>query len=302
MADKILLSKRNLYLVAVMEPKPYGNKTPQKTLLPFTAKDLSLEHGTALVDKPLRFVAFHESLQTFVKGLAPNAIFSVDYEEKAREDNPDYPPDRTIVQIYKADGSPVYVDQNRGGGFQGKGGGGSYGRTPESVRLEYSLKAQIENMTRVSIEGQTAVAQAGALILAIAQGAKAEGIGIDLVAFKRIETKYWQAVEKGLDALIAAKPLVITTPPAAAPAGSSAPAQVKAPAWPALKNAGELMTRAAKYKIPSNETLAIIGVKQATEIKNFDIAWAKIATEKKIAPPAGTDDPDWDKLSRDGKN
>jgi hypothetical protein len=274
-----------------------------------------LEHGTALVDKPLRFVAFHESLQTFVKGLAPNAIFSVDYEEKAREDNPDYPPDRTIVQIYKADGSPVYVDQNRGGGFQGKGGGGSYGRTPESVRLEYSLKAQIENMTRVSIEGQTAVAQAGALILAIAQGAKAEGIGIDLVAFKRIETKYWQAVEKGLDALIAAKPLVITAPPAAAPrqagqqapatapAGSSAPAQAPPPpAWPALKNAGELMTRAAKYKIPSKDTLAIIGVKEASEIKNFDIAWAKIATEKKIAPPAGTDDPDWDKLSRDGKN
>jgi hypothetical protein len=283
MAEKKLLSKRNLYLVQVGEPKPYG--TNGKSLLPFNAKDLSLEHGGPLVDKSLRFVAFQEPLQQFVKALKANDIFQVDYEEVERPGS-EYGPDRTVVQIYKADGKPVLVQgQQKGGGFPG--------RSPESIRLEYSFKAQIESAERVSIEGQTAIAQVGTWLLN--PEALTKTLSQDQV--DRIVKKYWAAVEKALDAFLAAKPLVLAQPTTAAVPGNAPgkaqEGQGKAvqaekvstpppPTWPALKNVGELLTRAAKYNVQRSDALAIIGVQDVKEIKNLELAWSKLATEKKL--------------------
>ena len=325
MADKKLFSKRNLCLVQVLETKAYGNKTPQKTLLPFTAKDLSLEHGGPLVDKHLRFVAFNQSLQDFVKALKPDDLFKVDYEEQEREGQPDYPPDRTVVQIYKADGTPVLV--NPQGGFKG----GFQGRSPESIRLEYSLKAQIENQERVSIEGQTAIAQVGEMMRSTVS---VPSVGLSQEEYEKLLKKYWKAVEKGLDAYLAAKPLEIKAPPpAAVPANAPGkpqdgqgtgqkPAAVSSVAPPpnappaaneppaVFENIGKLLTAAGKLKPPVTraELLQVYRVTDPAQIKDLAEAWrkvqdiskAKLTSErsKKTADDGKTAEEAWAELNR----
>jgi hypothetical protein len=290
--DKKVLSKRNLYLVQVQEVKPYGNKTPQRILLPVMAKDLSLAKGDPLADKSLRFVAFQTSLQDFIKGLKPNDIFTADYEEIPRPET-EYGPDRNIVQVYKADGTPVLV--------QGGKSGGGMGRSSESIRLEYSFKAQIEAAERISVEGQTAINQVGEWLR------DPNWRGLDNEAKERILEKYWQAVEKSLDAFLAAKPIVLKETPEPATRSANAPvksqdAKITAvtdvkvsktppPTWTPLKNVGELLTRAAKFNVMKADVMIILSVKNTTEIKDLDGSWNIIAASKKLSPPTEPADP-----------
>lgn len=284
MSERKLLKMRTLYLVQVLDPKPYKNGT--KTLLPFQAKDLSLEHGGPLVDKPLRFVAFQEPLRTYVQALKPNDQFKVDYEEQARDDQPDYPPDRTIVQIYKPDGTPVLANQ----GFGGGGNKGNFGRSPESIRLEYSLKAQIEAAERVSIEGQTALNQFGAFILSKPTEQDKRNVGLDAEHFGKLCGEYWKAVEKSLDAFLSAKPLVIAAPPAGSPSSKPQGGQGTAPTAakvstdapkadaPIFKNFGDLLTKASKLT-PSVGRLELMKALNIQENgpapTDLAVAWAK---------------------------
>jgi hypothetical protein len=326
MADKKLLAKRSLCLVQVLEPKAYGQKG--KSLLPFTAKDLSLEHGGPLVDKHLRFVAFNQVLQDFVKTLKPDEIFKVDYEEQEREGQPDYPPDRTVVQIYKADGTPVLVNP------QGFNKGGFQGRSPESIRLEYSLKAQIENQERISIEGQTAINQIGLVLFNPAHDKMPQSfIQLNEAERTRLIEKYWKAVEKALDAYLAAKPLEIKAPPpAAVPANTPGKAQdgqgkdqkpaavssVTTPPDappaanepPVFENIGKLLTAAGKLKPPVTraELLQVYKVTDPAQIKDLGDAWrkvqdiskAKLSSERsrKTAADGKTAEESWAELNR----
>jgi len=282
MADKNVFPKQQLEIVQVQEPKSYSSGT--KFLLPVMAKNLSLAEGDPSRGKSWKYTVFNQALQDHIKPLEVGARFLCDIEERERPDS-EYGPDRNIVQIY-IDGKPVST--KTGGG----GGGGWKGRS-----LEDDLA--LEQVKRRSIEGQTMTAQVGAIVLAVVQGASMEGVGIDVETFKRLEGKYWQVVEKGLDNYLAGPPKTqaakTTREPASKPADKPQDKQgtaektekvskVTTPITDPIKHVGDLLTRAGKLKPPvaRDELCVGLSINDPKEIKGLEAAW-KTAQEISVS-------------------
>jgi len=281
MADKKQLSKQKLEIVNIEIDVSYSQGTKQLDRV--QAKNLSLPEGDPLQGKSLRMTIFNKDLKSFVRG---KTVIIADVEETERP-NTEYGPDRTIVQVYDDQGNPVSRKQ-------GGGGGGGYQR--RSLEDDIAL----ENVKRRSIEGQTAMSQVGQLVLAIAQGATVEGVGLDQETFKRLEAKYWQGVEKGLDNYLTqpqpAKRTTGTTskpdqrPPGQQQAAPKSEAVSKDPPTnpDPVKNVGDLLTRANKVGVNPAKVGEICGVQDVKDLKDLDECWtkvqAKVAESKKDLP------------------
>lgn len=285
--EKRTLSKRNLELVTVLTPKTYG-PDGKKTLFKFGAVDQDLPEGHAMAGKPLPFTVFNVSLSNHLNALEKGAFFVADYEIQQRPGT-EYGPDFTVVQIY-VDGAPVSQRQR---------GGGSY-RSPESIRLEYELKAALQAIERRSIEGQTGVKEIGQLLHWIVQGNTLEGCGIDVATFQRLQGKYWQAVEKMVDNFLENRNQTAPTgqkapdsPQDAKPGSKRAAPVSKDPekppdaseaapgptaGKPTFENVGQLLTAAAKLDPPVTraEVMEICSVNDPKEIGDLDEAWKNI--------------------------
>ena len=280
------IPKQKLQIVNVEMDVPYSQGTKQLDRV--HAVNVSLPEGDPLAGKTLRHTVFNGDLKTFIRG---KTTITADVEERPRPES-EYGPDRTIVQAYDDQGNPVSRKQG--------GGGGGYQR--RSLEDDLALEA----FKRVSIEGQSMANQVGALVLAVANGAKLEGVGLDVETFKRLEAKYWQAVEKGLDnylkeplAEILKKFPAVGSPPKApgnaqdGQGTAERPAAVKKDAPPPgdpLKNVGDLLTRASKLKPPvkPEELYAALKVNGPTEIKDLPAAWltaCSVSEKKKTAKP-----------------
>lgn len=266
------LSKQRLGIDNVEIDVPYSQGTKQLDRI--HAANLSLPEDNPLHGKPLRFTVFNGELKTFIRG--KNSIVA-DVEERPRPES-EYGPDRTIVQVYDDQGQPVSRKQPGGGG----------GGWKRSLEDDLALEA----FKRVSIEGQTAVAQVGERLGDILKVPPAEWprFGLDEATWKRVLAKYWKAVEKGLDNYLAPTPTV--SKPASAPGSPSRkaqdgqgtaqpPAQVssdqgKAEA-PSFKNFGELLTRANKLSPPVSraELMGALGLKEGSPAPNLAEAWKK---------------------------
>jgi len=295
MADRpkgTTLSKQRLQLDHFELDVPYSQGTKQLDRV--QAVNLSLPEGDPLANKPLRMTIFNQELKTFVRG---KGSIIADVEERPRPES-DYGPDRTIVQVYDDQGQPVSRKQPGGGG-------GSWKRS-----LEDDLA--LEGVKRLSIEGQTAIAQVGNL-LTCQSDVNLEELALDPETWARILGKYWKAVEQSLDNFLAgptkttaAKPAQATAakpdqrPPGqrqAAPPSAEVSKDPPPPANP-VKHVGDLLTRAGKLVPPVNpaEVATACGVTRPDELKDLEAAWKKVqAYSKKKANPS---DPEWDKLSR----
>ena len=154
-------------------------------------------------------------------------------------------------------------------------------------------------MKRRSIEGQTSVAQVGSLVLAVVQGSSMEGVGIDAETFKRLEGKYWQAVERGLDNYLATPPKTQAAKSSQGTASKAAdkPQDTKPGAQAAdkvskdpppitdpIKHVGALLTRSLKLKPPvtRDELCVAVNVNDPKEIKDLEAAW-KTAQELSVS-------------------
>ena len=263
MPEKVTRGKRKLYLVKVLEPKSYREGQPP--LLPFQAKDLSLEAGNPLMDKILRFTIFTPELQEYLNKLPPDSIFIADYIESPPKD-PQYSPDFTVVQIYDKDGKPVSARKQWGGG----------GRSSPEDRASNEMICVISTTASLWIAGK---------------------FKDDDLEVKRLRlwlmTKYVPGVAtfpkpappkpeiKQLD-----MPLDTTTKTPALEPGTvseelftgKAPIEEKEPP---VKNVGDLRTRARNYDINTlDEVLRLAGVDKVANLGNLDIAWAKIKAAK----------------------
>lgn len=289
------LPKQRLSIVNCELDVPYSQGT--KFLDRVQAVNLSLAEDDPLHDKPLRMTIFNGDLKTFVRG---KTDIIADVEERPRPDS-EYGPDRTIVQVYDDQGQPVSRKQ----------GGGGYRRSLEDDLV-------LEGVKRRSIEGQTAVAQVGALLTSPSD-VNLEELALDAETWSRILGKYWKAVEKGLDNYLA------DPPPQAAKttqASASKPRQAaqdkrraappsdkvsedKSPPADPVKHVGDLLTRANKVGVTPAEVGSVCGVTKPAEIKDLDEAWKKVqefAKSKGKGFPAGDDgkttEQAWDDMKR----
>jgi len=264
MADNRVFPKQQLEIVQVQEPKAYSGGA--KFLLPVMAKNLSLPEGDPGRGKSWKYTVFNQALQDHIKPLAVGARFLCDIEERERPDS-EYGPDRNIVQIY-VDGKPV--SQKTGGG-----GGGYRGRSLEEDLI-------LEGVKRRSIEGQTAIAQVGA-VLTCPTPIPGEDLGIDKKAWDRIIGKYWQAVERSLDNFLA-EPKV--QEPASKRDQRAQDTQGKAgtsekvtkdapPITDPIKHVGDLLTRSLKLTPPisKNDLCVAVNVNDPKEIADLEAAW-----------------------------
>jgi len=298
--DKKIFPKQQLEIVQVQDPKSYSGGT--KTLLPVMAKNLSLAEGDPGFGKSWKYTVFNQDLQDHIKGLKVGDRRLCDIEEHERPDS-EYGPDRNIVQIY-VEGKPV---------SQKKGGGGGYGKSPEMIRLEHELDLVLEGVKRRSIEGQTAIAQVGA-VLSCPNPIPGEALGIDEEGWFRILDKYWLAVERSLDVFLA-------EPKAQEPApkrdqraqdtqgkGSKAaavvshdihnpPVEKKNPPPDPVKHVGDLLTRSLKLKPPvtRDELCVGVNVNDPKEIKDLEAAW-KTAQELSASKVQGKPKADEEQL------
>jgi len=109
----------------------YGSKTPKDKLDRVTVKNLSLAHDDPLYGKMIEMAIFSESVKGYVSGLGKGARFFADVEERMRDNERlSY----SIYQVYDAAGQPVAAKKG------GKGGGGSWGKSPETVAMEIDAK------------------------------------------------------------------------------------------------------------------------------------------------------------------
>jgi hypothetical protein len=280
-------------------------------------QNLSLVEGDPLAGKNIRMTIFRDELKTFVRG---KTVIIADIEEKERPGS-QYGPDRTIVQVYDEQGEPVLKKK------QGGGGGGYQRRSLED-------DITLEMVKRVSIEGQTSIAQVGAAMIANVISPNA---GLTEEDWKRIFEKYWRAVEKGLDNYLAESPLKVfqqnasfgpvkqnvqkpamarpsnptvtplkgQQPPAkAAPVAKATPAPAAMPA--PIQHVGDLLTRSAKLNPPvSREILCVaLNVNDPKEIKDLELAWQtaqQISASKSKNKPVtavGSTEEEWGKLDR----
>jgi len=264
MADNRVYPKQQLEIVQVQDEKSYGNAG--KKLLPVMAKNLSLLEGDPLRGKSMKFTVFNQDLQTWLCTKEIGTRFLCDIEERDRPDS-EYGPDRNIVQIY-VNNQPV--SQKKGGG-----GGGYRGRTLEEDLI-------LEAVKRRSNEGQTAIAQVGNA-LTCPTPIPGEDLGIDEEGWARILGKYWQAVEKSLDAFLAQPK---GTEPAPGPdqraqganpegAKTDQVPKGKTPASDPIKHVGDLLTRCLKLKPPiaRDELCVGLNINDQKEITDLEAAW-----------------------------
>jgi len=289
MADRpqgTTIPKQRLSITNIEMDVPYSQGTKQLDRV--HAVNLSLPEGDPMAGKDLRLTIFNGDLKTFVRGKT-NLV--ADIEERPRPES-DYGPDRTIVQVYDDQGQPVSRKQFGGGG-------GSWKRS-----LEDDLA--LEAVKRLSIEGQTAIAQVGGLLTSPAD-LNLEELALDPEIWTRILGKYWKAVEQSLDNFLAkptqataAKPVQRaqdTRQAVQPPAGVS---KDNPPPPDPVKHVGDLLTRAAKLVPPVNpaEVAQACQVERADQLTDLEDAWKKVqAYSKKKKDPS---DPEWDKLTRDG--
>ncbi|MFA5429864.1 MAG: hypothetical protein WC329_01740 [Candidatus Omnitrophota bacterium] len=291
------LSKQKLEIIEIKMDESYSQGAKQLDRI--QAVNLSLAETDSLYRKEIKFTVFEDILKKFIRG--KKAILA-DIKEKDRPET-NYPPDRTIVQVYDDQGNPVLK----------KGAGGFGGGNRRSLEDDLALEA----FKRVSIEGQTMVAQVGALLVKRIGGVEEfDQIGLKGEDWNRILAKYWKAVEKGLDNYLAAPktdplaktfrdnpnlggsrpnnpPVVKPTPetsgnapgkpqvkqdapPTAFPDERDAPAEK--PQGNPIKNAGDLLTRASKLDPPvmRAEILKGFQISSPTEIGDLEGAWKKI--------------------------
>ncbi len=144
----------------------------------------------------------------------------------------------------------------------------------EYLQLEYELKAKLQ-----------AIEQIGRLL-----NAPHERLNITPEDWRRIEEKYWQIIEKGLDACLkekveikAAEPVmprpkpITTTPP---------PIRIIP-----IKNLGDLLSRSLKLKPPVTRTelFQALHITDGNQIKDLEAAWdkARMLNVVKLAEMAG---------------
>lgn len=268
--------KQQLDIVKYEADVPYGNQG--KALDRINAKNLSLAEGDPLIGKTLRYTVFNPDLKTFLRGQGEGTRVFCDIEERDRPDS-EYGPDRTVVQAYQ-DGQPV---------SQRKGGGG-YSQSPETIRLKADLDLVLEGVKRLSIEGQTAIAQVGT-ILTSPTPVPGEDLGIDEEGWNRILAKYWQAVEKSLDNFLADVPKTQAKKPTddkptktrqrpqdnqQAPSKPAAVSTDKPPVGDPIKHVGDLLTRALNLDPPvtREDLLVALGKKDPSEfMADLEGAW-----------------------------
>ena len=265
MAQGSIFPKQQLEVAQAAAEKGYG--TAGKTLVTLNAKNLSLDEKDPGRGKAWKYTVFNAELKEYILKLEVGARFLCDIEERERPDS-EYGPDRNINQVY-VDGKPV--SQKAGGG-----GGGWKGRSLEDALV-------LEGVKRRSIEGQTMAAQVGAIVLAVVQGASMEGVGIDVETFKRLEGKYWQVVEKGLDNYLAQPKTQVPAPKPDQRAQDKSQAGSKTekvskdapPVTDPIKHVGDLLTRSLKLKPPvsKDELCVAVSVKDPSEIADLEAAW-----------------------------
>jgi len=103
----------------------------KKKLDRVTVKNLSLAHDDPLYGKMIEMAIFSESVKGYVSGLGKGARFFADVEERMRDNERlSY----SIYQVYDEAGQPVAAKKG------GKGGGGSWGKSPETVAMEIDAK------------------------------------------------------------------------------------------------------------------------------------------------------------------
>lgn len=191
----ITIPKQQLEIISYEKDHPYG--TSGGKLDRVTAKNLSLKEGDPQIGKALLYVIFNADLKAY---LAPKGAagfrFMADIEEKP-SNRPEYPINRQVVQVYD-NGEPVSRKKQ----------GGSYGKSPDTIRLEHELAMELE-----------AVRQVGALICAPANVA----LPIDKEAWQRITAKYWRVVERGLDNYMGEQAGKVSPPLPKAPATVTKP-------------------------------------------------------------------------------
>jgi len=285
-----IIPKQQIEIVKYEAQVPYGQGG--KTLDRLTGKNLSLAEGDPLIGKTLRLTIFNADLKEYLAGKPVAFRFLADIEERDRPDT-QYGPDRTIVQVYNQ-GEPV--SKKKAGA---PGGGGGYRRNVED-------DLAVEAVKRRSIEGQTSVAQVGAILnndrpldkekfLSFGQDT---GLGIPEADLKRIVAKYWKAVERGLDNYLADPP---ARPAAKLPADSApktnqrgqdgqgavsktaaGPIVQKPPEDP-VKNPGDLLTRANKKGLTPRDVATILHIAEVRDIKDLNKAWEDI--QKHLAKP-----------------
>lgn len=266
-----MIPKQRLEIVNIEIDVPYSQGAKQLDRV--QAVNLSLPEGDPLAGKPLRMTIFNAELKPFIRG---KKGIVADIEERPR-DNSDYGPDRTIVQAYDDQGQPVSRKQGGGGGYQRR-----------SLEDDLALEA----VKRRSIEGQTAVAQVGALLTSQTD-VNLEELALAAEAWARILGKYWKAVERGLDNYLADPPaktqaekLADRKPPATrqrpqeGQGTASRPAADPKPTAPPtdpIKHVGDLLTRASKLKPPvlPPALCQAFQVGDVKEIKDLEAAWKK---------------------------
>lgn len=281
-----LVPKQKIEITHFELDVPYSQGT--KFLDRVQAINLSLADDHALAGKPLRMTIFNQAVKTFIRG-KNHAV--VDIEERDRPDNPEYGPDRTIVQAYDDEGKPVSTKQGGGGGYRGR-----------SLEDDLALEA----VKRRSIEGQTSVAQVGAF-LAAGNEIAGETLGISPDDWNRIVGKYWKAVERGLDNYLDGPPPQPAKPPQDKPPASRQAAQDKqgkadkpaavsedqAPPSDPIKHVGDLLTRSSKLKPPVGgpDLCKAFSVLDVREITDLEAAWKKAQeiSASKAAPPGGSE-------------
>lgn len=286
------LSKQNLAITNMEVDVLYSQGKKQLDRL--QAVNLSLPEDSPLAGKPLRMTIFNAELKTYVRG---KTDIIADIEERLREDS-EYGPDRTIVQVYDEKGQPVSRKQPGGGG-------GNYRRS-----LEDDL--ELEGVKRLSIEGQTAIAQVGT-VLTCPTPVPGEDLGIDEASWKRILAKYWRAVEKGLDNYLAAPPPSQAAKPTQAAASKpdqkppggqqAAPKSDKVKDQPTaadpVKHVGDLLTRANKIHMTPTDVSILCEVNRPDEITDLDKAWEKILKHAASKKEGGnTSEEAWDNIKR----
>lgn len=266
MADRQTIPKQHLGIEKFDMDIPYAQGT--KFLDRVHAINLSLPEDSPLAGKPLRFSVFNGELKTYIRG---KSEIVADIEEKPRPDNPEYGPDRTIVQVYDEDGNPI-SRKNRGGG------GGNYRRS-----LEEDLA--LEAVKRRSIEAQASMNQVGRLLTSPTE-VTLEEMCLTPEDWTRILGKYWKLVEQGFDNYVEKppqeKPPITSDKPQGQRQRSSSAKSVSKDGPPSkdpIKHIGDLFTRASKLDpaVTPAEVQTAMGLNPGEPIdeSKFEEAWER---------------------------
>lgn len=276
-----LIPKRKLEMVKVLEEKGYGSDG--KTLQPVMAADHSLPEDSPMWGKPIKFVIFNPTLRTHVTAIEPGKFFTADYEERERPGS-EYGPDRTIVQVYDDKGEPI----SKKGGNKG-----SYGKSPDTIKLEYALRAELEKVKHISIEGQNALTN---LVALLSSPISSEDKYWDL-AMDTIKAKIERYMANNLDLADIFRQMPTfgrpepQNPTPAATKSESSPikdeGKGKLPTDIEIKNVGQLFTMAQERGLNRRDVFSVANCGTVEELKgkDFEMIWAEIDRTTKVTQP-----------------